>query len=161
MAPLILRAAIPADAGEIVRLIRALAAAGERQAPMIAPVTEASVIADGFGPAPCFAAILAFRGGRAVGLAQFHPIYATWRGERAVSVANLYVDPDERHGGLGRRLLQAVARQAIALGVKRLELQVEVDNPARAFYRKIGFDLLTDIRCRMDADGIERLAGDG
>lgn len=161
MDPLILRPAIAADSGEIVRLIRALAAAGERRSPMIAPVTEASVIADGFGPAPCFEAILAFRGNVAVGLAQFYPIYAAWRGERAVSIANLYVATDERRTGLGRRLVSAVARRALAMGAKRLELQVEADNPARAFYRRIGFDLLTDIRCRMDAGGIERLAADG
>ena len=158
MDPLILRPAIAADAREIVRLIRALAAAGERRKPMIAPVTEASVVADGFGPQPCFEAILAVRGEAAVGLAQFYPIYAAWRGERAVSVANLYVDPDERRGGLGRRLLREVARRAVALGARRLELQVEADNPARAFYARVGFSLLTDIRCRMEGDAIERLA---
>lgn len=161
MDPLILRPAILTDAPEIVRLIRALAAAGERRAPMIAPVTEASVIADGFGPQPCFEAILAMRGSEAVGLVQFYPIYAAWRGERAVSIANLYVAHGERRTGLGRRLVSAVARRALEMGARRLELQVEADNPAQAFYRRVGFDLLTDIRCRMDADGIARLAADG
>ena len=84
MDPLILRPAIAADAGKIVRLIRALAAAGERRSPMIAPVTEASVIADGFGAAPCFEAILAVRGevGSGVGCS------GKWPGGRSPSGPN-------------------------------------------------------------------------
>ena len=51
-----------------------------------------------------------------------------------------------------------MARRAVALGAKSLELQVEADNPARAFYARVGFSLLTNIRCRMDGDAIRRLA---
>lgn len=158
MDALTIRLAIPSDAKEIVRLIRALAASGDRTAPMIAPVTEASVIADGFGASPCFEVILAVRGDVAVGLAQLYPIYAAWRGERAVSIANLYVAPDERGGGLGRRLIRLVAQRAVALGAKRLELKVEAENPARGFYARVGFSLLTDIRCRMDAVAMRQVA---
>jgi ribosomal protein S18 acetylase RimI-like enzyme len=153
-----IRPAIPADAAEIVRLIRALAAAGERARPMIAPVTEASVIADGFGPAPAFEAILGVRGGIAVGLVQFCPTYAAWIGARTVTISNLYVAPDERRSGLGRLLVQAVARRAKAVGAARIELMVEADNPAQDFYARIGFTLMTDIRCRMEAEAIRSLA---
>jgi GNAT superfamily N-acetyltransferase len=155
-----IREATKADAAEIVRMIRALAAASYRRRPMIAPVTEASVIADGFGSAPCFTALLAWRGSEAVGLAQYCSLYAAWRGEKGVAIANLYVAPDERRGGLGRRLVASVAGRALAAGARRLELQVEAENPARDFYRAVGFALLTDIRCRMEVDQIGRLAAE-
>lgn len=158
MEPLVIRPAIPADAPEIVRLIRALAAAGERPAPVIAPVTEASVLADGFGPSPAFEVILACRGDIAVGFAQFYPTYAAWIGERTVTIANLYVAPDERRGGLARLLVREVARAALARGAMRLELFVEVTNPARAFYTRLGFTEMTDIRCRLEAGGMRAIA---
>lgn len=158
MSELVVRPAIPADVPEILRLIRALAAAGERPAPLIAPVTEASVLADGFGPDPAFEVLLACRGGRAVGFAQFYTAYAAWIGERTVTIANLYVEPDERRGGLAHKLVAAVAKSALAHRAWRLELFVEVTNPARAFYTRLGFAEMTDIRCRMEADGMAKLA---
>jgi ribosomal protein S18 acetylase RimI-like enzyme len=153
-----IRPAMPSDASEIVRLIRALAAAADRPRPWIAPVSEASVVADGFGTSPAFEAILAFRGNEAVGLSQSYPAYAAWLGERTLVIANLYVAPDERQGGLGRKLIQAAARRALETGAKRLELFVEVDNPARAFYGRLGFAEMTDIRCRMEVDAMRKLA---
>lgn len=158
MEPLVIRPAIPADAPEIVRLIRALAAAGERPAPLIAPVAEASVLADGFGAPPAFEAILACRGDVAVGFAQYYPTYAAWIGERTVTIANLYVAPDERRDGLARALMRQVVKRALAVGAKRLELMVEVANPARDFYTRLGFAEMTDIRCRMEIGGMKKLA---
>ncbi|MBM3547287.1 MAG: GNAT family N-acetyltransferase [Alphaproteobacteria bacterium] len=158
MEALTIRPAIPSDASEIVRLIRALAGASDRPRPWIAPVTEASVLADGFGPSPAFEAILGERGRSAVGLAQFYPSYAAWIGVRTMVIANLYVSPDERKTGLGRQLVQAAARRAMETGAKRIELFVEIDNPARAFYGRLGFAEMTDIRCRMEADAIRKLA---
>jgi len=158
MQEFVIRPAIPPDVPEIVRLIRALAAASDRARPWIAPVTEASVLADGFGPSPVFEAILAERGGIAVGFVQSYPSYAAWIGQRTMVVANLYVVPDERKTGLGRRLVQAAARRAIETGAKRIELFVEIENPARAFYGRLGFAEMTDIRCRMEADAMKKLA---
>lgn len=158
MSELSIRPAIPADVPEILRLIRALAAAGERPAPLIAPLTEASMLADGFGSDPAFEVLLACRGDRAVGFAQFYLSYAAWIGQRIVTIANLYVEPDERRGGLARKLVAAVAKQGLARRARRLELFVEVTNPARAFYARLGFAEMTDIRCRMEADGMTKLA---
>ena len=153
-----IRPAIPADVPEILRLIRALAAAGERPAPLAAPVTEASVLADGFGPSAAFEVILGCRGERVVGFAQFYPTYAAWIGQRTVTIANLYVEPDERRGGLARKLVASVAKRALAAGATRLELFVEATNPARAFYTRLGFVEMTDIRCRIEAGGMMKLA---
>lgn len=158
MADLVLRPAIPADVPEILRLIRALAAASERPVPLVAPLTEASVLADGFGPSPAFEVLVACRGDRTVGFAQFYPTYAAWIGQRAVTIANLYVEPDERRFGLARKLVALVAEKALAWQATRLELFVEVANPARSFYERLGFTEMTDIRCRMEIGGMKKLA---
>jgi ribosomal protein S18 acetylase RimI-like enzyme len=158
METLTIRPAIPSDVAEIVRLIRALAAAGDRARPWIAPVTEASVLADGFGASAAFAVILAHRGGVGVGFVRCYPSYAAWIGARTMVIANLYVAPEERQGGLGRQLVEAAARHATETRARRIELFVEVDNPARAFYGRLGFVEMTDIRCRMEADSIRKLA---
>jgi ribosomal protein S18 acetylase RimI-like enzyme len=154
-----IRPAVAADAPDIVRLIRALATEHGRSD--YATVTEASIREHGFGERPKFEIWLVCRGEAAVSFAQFYPAYATWRGEPMMILANLYVDPTYRGGGLGRRLMSCVADRARALGCSRIELHVQLDNPkARRFYRGLGFRELDDLRLRIEGEAMARLVAD-
>jgi [ribosomal protein S18]-alanine N-acetyltransferase len=66
--------------------------------------------------------------------------YCFWeaRGDAAV-LASIYVLPDERGRGLGRRLLAAFVADARARGFRNLKLGVRADNPARHLYETAGF----------------------
>jgi ribosomal protein S18 acetylase RimI-like enzyme len=63
------------------------------------------------------------------------------RGGAGVYVSDLWVAPEARGSGLGRRLLGAVREDADRVwGVCFLKLAAYVDNPASlAFYARLGF----------------------
>lgn len=55
---------------------------------------------------------------------------------------NLAVDQDHRGCGIGREIVWALARQAVALGAARMTLEVRPSNTAAlALYRSCGFDV--------------------
>jgi diamine N-acetyltransferase len=61
-------------------------------------------------------------------------------GGRVAVVTDLYLEPEFRGKGLGRKTLERIEEFCKNLGVWALELQVERDNPeAQALYRKFGF----------------------
>ncbi len=73
---------------------------------------------------------------RVVGHAAVYPI----RGQRALVLVNVAVDPAYRRRGIGTQLVQAAMREAQRLRVYHLWLEVEEHNrEARALYRKLGF----------------------
>lgn len=57
----------------------------------------------------------------------------------------LFVDPDTRGQGVGSRLLEAVAQEAVARGYSELRLDViDSNNRARALYERRGFTAIGD-----------------
>jgi GNAT superfamily N-acetyltransferase len=50
------------------------------------------------------------------------------------------VEPGHRGGGIGRALLEALARSARAHGYSTLSLSVEEENPALRLYERVGFE---------------------
>lgn len=64
------------------------------------------------------------------------------RARHAAYLGTLAVSPEEKGTGFAAAMMtEAIARLADA-GVLRVELMLEADNPrARAFYRKLGFEL--------------------
>jgi ribosomal protein S18 acetylase RimI-like enzyme len=60
-------------------------------------------------------------------------------GGRDGFVDELYIAPPARGRGLGGLVLALVEREASALGLKRLYLEVGHDNPAQGLYRRAGF----------------------
>ena len=136
---LVLRPAIAGDAGEIVRLLRGL---NEHLGVSSVRGTDlADVLAYGFGERPVFEAILALRGGRAVGLALYFLSFSSWQGRPGVYVQDLFVEPAERGRGLGRRLLAAVAAAGAVRDADHLWLTVATaDLEAQRFYHRLGME---------------------
>jgi ribosomal protein S18 acetylase RimI-like enzyme len=71
------------------------------------------------------------------------PIFTeTERGE----IEQLLVRESSRRRGIGRALAEAGAAWMRGRGIRRLEVQVAVENAeARAFWRALGFDAATDV----------------
>ena len=137
LADVSIRHATAADAATIVRMIRALAEY-EKLLDQVR-IEEADVLRDGFGPRPCFECLLAESHGEAVGFALYLSDYSTFAGRAGIFVEDLFVTEAARGRGVGRMLLARLARVARERGATSLNLVVLDWNPARAFYRRLGF----------------------
>ena len=159
MAPIIIRPAGPADAGTVVRLIRALAAY-ENLVDLVR-ITEADVLRDGFGERPCFECLLAETDGEAVGLAIHRPSYSTFEGRPGLYVEDLFVAARARPRGVGRLLMARLAAIARERGCTRISLAVLHWNPARQFYHRLGFAQVEEwLPYQLAGDPLARLAAE-
>jgi GNAT superfamily N-acetyltransferase len=142
MPPIAIRNAAPDDAATIVRLIRELAVF-ENLLQQV-KITEADVLRDGFGARRCFECLLAEAGGEAVGFAIHRPHYSTFEGRPGMFVEDLFVVEQARKLGVGRMLMARLAAIAHERGCSHMNLAVLHWNPAREFYRRIGFSHLEE-----------------
>jgi GNAT superfamily N-acetyltransferase len=92
-----------------------------------------------FRPSPALFGHVAEVDGRVVGTALWFLNFSTWRGNHGIYLEDLYVQPSQRGGGLGRALLQALAAECVARGYARLEWSVlDWNTPAIGFYKSLG-----------------------
>jgi GNAT superfamily N-acetyltransferase len=122
--------------------------------------TEATLRESLFGPRPAADVLLAFVNDEPVGFAVFFRTFSTFLGRPGIYLEDLYVTPACRGRGLGRKLLAAVARAAVAEGDGRMEWSVlDWNELAIGFYKKIGAQLMDDWTiCRLSGDALKRLA---
>ena len=104
--------------------------------------------------------LLAEAGGRVLGFATFsvnHP-GADLRGQ--LTLKDLYVTAEGRGQGLGPRIMQELARLALARDCGRLDWTAETTNPrALAFYDLLGARREEEkIYYRLDGDALEAMA---
>jgi GNAT superfamily N-acetyltransferase len=132
-----IREATVEDAADIVRLIRALAAY-EREPDAVANTPEL-VERWLFGEDSVASALVAESDGQVVGVAVWYRSYSTWTGLPGLYLEDLFVDPEQRGSGYGRRLLEALARIAVERGYARFEWVVlDWNTPAIEFYEALG-----------------------
>lgn len=82
--------------------------------------------------------ILAWQGDRAVGLVHFIPHPSTWFAEDVCYLQDLYVDMDARGGGIGRKLIERVYKEAGQRGWRRVHwLTHETNTDAMQLYDRI------------------------
>ena len=75
------------------------------------------------------------------GVAQVRYRWSVWWDAEDCWLEDLYVDADARGSGIGRALTQAVVDRAASRGCRRVELDVNSENPAAlALYRSLGFE---------------------
>jgi ribosomal protein S18 acetylase RimI-like enzyme len=78
--------------------------------------------------------------GRTVGYGVLTVGYSVEHGGRDGFLDDFYLAPEARGQGLGRRILDALEREAQALGIRVLHLEVQAENRrAEALYRSVGF----------------------
>jgi GNAT superfamily N-acetyltransferase len=133
----VIRDAVPADAGDLLRLIRALASY-ERE-PDAVETSEDDLRQALFDPEPKVFALVAETAGRVVGMAIYFVSFSTWTGRHGLYLEDLFVEPAHRSAGVGRALMSALAARTLRLGYKRLEWAVlDWNEPAISFYRGLG-----------------------
>lgn len=142
MTEAVVRAATREDASVILDMIRELARFERAEGSVRATVED--LARDGWGPAPRFEALIAELGRRPVGFALYFHNYSTWEGRAGLYVEDLYVRPEARRSGAGRRLMARLARIALERGCARLDLSVLDWNPARRFYEALGLAPLAE-----------------
>ena len=159
MPSIAIRTGGPADAGTVVRLIRALAAYEGLLEHV--RITEADVLRDGFAPHPCFECLLAEADGEVLGFAIHRPSYSTFEGRPGLYVEDLFVAESARQLGVGRLLMARLAALARERGCTRISLAVLHWNPARAFYRRLGFTQVEEwLPYQLSGDALARLAAE-
>jgi GNAT superfamily N-acetyltransferase len=154
-----LRPATPADVELIHSLIVELATY-ERAADKVTGTPELLGRAL-FGPDRSAEAVIAELDGEPAGFALFHGTFSTWECRPGIWLEDLYVRPRHRRSGIGRLLLQEIARLTLERGCARLEWNVlDWNEPALSFYGRLGAQRLSDWELhRLDGDALRRAAG--
>ena len=113
-----------------------------------------------FCPRPNVFCEIAEAGGEPGGFALWFRNFSTFKGRNGIYLEDLFVRPAFRGQGLGKALLRALARRAVADNLARLEWSVlDWNMPAIDFYRASGAELLDGwTTCRVSGDALARLA---
>lgn len=109
---------------------------------------------------PSFHGLIAEHEGNPVGLSLYFPSFSSWRGTQGVYIQDLYVDPEYRAGGLGKRLLVGVLRWAHdQWGAEYLRLAVgETNLKGQGFYERLGMGWASSERIfQIDGDDLVSL----
>lgn len=156
--PISIQPARPQDVPQILALIRALAEY-EKLTHLVVG-TEAQLHEELFGARPVIECVLALEGERALGFALFFHNFSTFLARRGLYLEDLFVVPEARGRGIGKSLLQHLARLAIERRCGRFEWSVlDWNQPAIDFYQALGASLLPDWRiCRVTGEALRALA---
>ena len=122
--------------------------------------TQESLRDSFFGPQPVAGALLAQADGEPAGYAIYFFTFSSFVGRAGIWLEDLYVRPPFRHRGLGRGLIEAVARIGAERNCGRFEwTALNWNANALEFYRGLGACAMREwVLLRLDADGLNRLA---
>ena len=155
-----IRSAAPADVRLILELIRELAEYEKLAHQVVA--TEEDIRNSLFGPRPAAECLIAEFDGAPAGFALFFHNFSTFLGKPGIYLEDLYVKPELRGKGIGRKLLAHLAQLTVSRGCGRFEWAVlDWNEPAIGFYRSIGARMLDDWKInRLTGEALERLAAE-
>lgn len=155
-----IRAATPADVPVILDFIRQLAEYEKLLHEVVA--TEDDLRRHLFGDAPKAEVLIASDDvGRDVGFALFFYNFSTFLGRPGIHLEDLFVDPDARGAGHGKKLLAHLAKLTVERDCGRLEWVVlDWNQPAIEFYQRLGASQLDEWQIfRLTGDALHALAG--
>jgi len=154
----LLRPAQREDTAVLLRFIRELAVY-ERE-PEAVVATEAMLERALFGESPQVFALICEQSAQPVGFALYFFNFSTWLGRHGVYLEDLYVTPAARGSGVGRALLQAVARVAVENDCGRCDWSVlRWNTPAIDFYRACGATAMDEwVGYRLEGEALRRFA---
>jgi len=154
-----IRPATERDAPIILDMIKALADY-EKLAHAVT-ATEQTIRDSLFGAQPAAEVLIASVGGEPAGFALFFHNYSTFLGRRGLYLEDLFVKPAYRGHGIGRALLEHLARLASDRQCGRFEWSVlDWNEPAIGFYKKLGAVALDEWTIfRVTGEALKRLAG--
>ncbi len=154
-----IRSATKEDVAVVAELIRGLARYEKLEHEVV--MTEDLLAAGLFGERPYAEVLLAVDDDRPVGFALFFHNFSTFLGRPGIYLEDLFVVPEERGSGIGRALLEHLARLAVDRGCARLEWAVlDWNRDAIAFYERLGARPNSDWTVyRLTGEALATLAG--
>jgi diamine N-acetyltransferase len=113
-----------------------------------------------FRPGANVSADLAEWEGEAVGFALWFLNFSSFRGRNGLYLEDIFVRPAHRGRGIGKALLEHLARKCAENGWMRFEWSVlDWNTPSIRFYEQRGATVLPDWRiCRVEGEALKRLA---
>ncbi len=156
-----IRPAGPGDAGTIFSLIKELAEYERLSHEVVA--TEDDIHDSLFGHHPYAEALIGEYGEMPISFALFFYNFSTFLGKPGIYLEDLYVKPEYRSKGLGRRMLAHIARLAIDRRCGRFEWSVlDWNTPAIRTYDKLKAKPMKDwILYRLTGEALKELASEG
>jgi GNAT superfamily N-acetyltransferase len=154
-----LRSATSADIPHVLAFIRELAEYEKLAHEAVAD--EATLATHLFGEHPAAEVVIAEVNGQPAGFALFFHNFSTFLGQRGLYLEDLFVRPQYRGLGLGKRLMVHLAQLATQRGCGRFEWSVlDWNEPAIRFYRSLGATGLDEWTVqRVSGDALRTLAG--
>jgi GNAT superfamily N-acetyltransferase len=155
-----IRPAAAADTPALFRLIKGLADY-EKLSDMVVG-NEAMLGEALFGARPSCEAMIAERGGRAVGFALYFTTFSTFLCRPGLYLEDLFVEPEHRGHGIGKAFFREMAKLARTRGCGRFEWRVlDWNAPSIAFYESLGAAIMPEWHLvRMTHDEFALLAQD-
>ena len=159
MSDIRIRRATPGDVPIILTFIRELATYEKLAHEVVATDDDMHVAL--FGERPVIEAVLATKDDEPVGYALFFPTYSTFLGKPGLYLEDLYVRPSARGLGIGRKLLEHLARITVQRGWGRFEWSVlDWNEPSITFYKKMGATPMDEWTIfRVTGQALQKLAG--
>jgi GNAT superfamily N-acetyltransferase len=123
-------------------------------------ITEQDLLRDAFGEHPIIYCLIAEHLGSSAGFALYYLNYSTWEGRPGIYLEDIFVLPDLRGIGIGKRLLGHLAQIAMESGCRRIQWQVlDWNHPAVEFYRSLGAQFMDRWRnVRLVNESVEELS---
>jgi len=132
-----IRPAVPGDEGLLLTFIRELARYEKAESSVL--TNEQAICNSLFAPKSNAYALLCEYENTAIGYAVYFFNYSTWLGRKGIYLEDVYVRPDYRGLGAGKKLLHHIAQIAVENNCGRLEWSVlDWNTPAIGFYKHIG-----------------------
>jgi GNAT superfamily N-acetyltransferase len=113
-----------------------------------------------FGPKPVAGALIGRVDGEMAGYALYFFTFSSFIGRAGIWLEDLYVRPAFRRQGLGRAMIESVARIGAQRNCGRFEwTALNWNKNALDLYRKLGAQMMEEwVLVRMNSDGLRRVA---
>ena len=156
-----LRKAAVGDLPDVMRCIRGIAEYEGLSHEVVA--TEDGLRQSLFGDPAAAEVVLAYAGEELAGFAVYFHNFSTFVGRRGIYLEDLFVFPQFRRKGLGRKLLAYVARAAVERECGRFEwAALDWNETAISFYTRLGARPMDEWTVyRMTGDALAQLAREG
>ncbi|MDE2091650.1 MAG: GNAT family N-acetyltransferase [Gammaproteobacteria bacterium] len=156
--PFHIRPARPHESALILDLIRELAEYEKLAHEVVA--TEQDIRSALFGKQPSAECLIAELGDTSIGFALFFHNFSTFAGKPGLYLEDLFIKPEFRGRGYGRKMLAHLANLAVQRGCGRFEWAVlDWNAPAIRFYESLGAKIMQEWNInRLTGDALKKLA---
>lgn len=146
------------DAEQILTFIKELAIYEESENEVTATI---GTIKDSiFGSESNIDSIMCFYDGNPIGFAVYFFNYSTWHAKKGLYLEDIYVKPESRRIGSGKKMMQYLAEVALENDCSRFELNVlNWNKSAINFYENLGAKAQSEwVRYRIDSTNLGNIA---